>query len=86
MLNMADVAHGKQHDLDDLGIAKTAREEKTRARDEKLKQSAKDAEMEKLYRKHVLKEPVQEGGFVPLTALAKPKAAPSSEEVGTFGD
>jgi len=40
----------EQHDLDRLGIAKTAREEKARAR---------DAEMAKLYRKHVLKEPDQ---------------------------
>src|SRR5258705_9300086 len=55
-LNAQDVAHGLQHDLDEVGIAKNAREEKTRARDEKLKQSAKDAQMEKLYRQHVLKE------------------------------
>jgi len=55
-LNEADVAHGLQHDLDEVGIAKNAREEKTRARDEKLKLSAKDAQMEKLYREHVLKE------------------------------
>ncbi len=43
---------GRQHDLDELGIAKNAREEKIRARDEKLKaqQEAKDREMEKLYR------------------------------------
>jgi 7,8-dihydro-6-hydroxymethylpterin dimethyltransferase len=38
VLRAEDVNHGKQHDLDDLGIAKTAREEKKRARDEKLKQ------------------------------------------------
>jgi uncharacterized radical SAM superfamily Fe-S cluster-containing enzyme len=41
----------EQHDLDALGIAKTAREEKARARDER---------MAKLYRKHVLKEPESE--------------------------
>jgi uncharacterized radical SAM superfamily Fe-S cluster-containing enzyme len=92
VLNDEDVHRARQHDLDDLGIAKTAREEKLRARDqkldEKLKQSAQDAEMEKLYRKHVLKEPVQEGGFVPVDLLMKAKPAPakSNEEVGTFGD
>jgi uncharacterized radical SAM superfamily Fe-S cluster-containing enzyme len=85
VLNEEDVHRVRQHDLDDLGIAKTAREEKTRARDEKLKQTAQDAQMEKLYRKHVLKEQVEEGAFVPLDSL-KPKASPANEEVGTFGD
>jgi uncharacterized radical SAM superfamily Fe-S cluster-containing enzyme len=92
VLNEADVHRGRQHDLDDAGIAKTAREEKLRARDEKIKNTAKDAEMEKLYRKHVLKEQIPEGGFVPLGSLiatTKPLPAPSDrkdEEVGTFGD
>ncbi len=45
-----------QHDLDRLGIAKNAGEEKKRARDIKLKQTQEDARMEKLYRQHVLKE------------------------------
>jgi hypothetical protein len=68
-----------QHDLDKLGIAKTAREEKTRARDAKIKNDAAyDARMAQLYREVVLKEkPVQsEGGFISLDALAtsaKPK-------------
>ena len=39
-----------------LGIAKTAREEKIRARDAKIKQDAENARMAKLYREHVLKE------------------------------
>ena len=86
-LNADDVAHGLQHDLDAVGIAKNAREEKTRARDEKLKQSAKVAEMAKLYRQHILKEAPVEGGFVPLDMLTNPKPAPAkNEEVGTFGD
>ena len=86
-LNAEDVAHGLQHDLDAVGIAKNAREEKTRARDEKLKQSAQDAEMGKLYRQHILKEAPVEGGFVPLGMLTNPKPAPvKNEEVGTFGD
>jgi len=91
-LNAQDVEKGKQHDLDDLGIAKTAREEKTRERDVKLKvvQDAKDREMEKLYRKHVLGEKEAEGGFVPLGAIGgispAPKKKEKQEEVGTFGD
>src|SRR5271157_3990994 len=71
-----------QHDLDKLGIAKTAREEKTRARDAKLKDAAENARMMKLYREHVLKEQpqadlVQIGGVAP---------AEEQEEVGAFGD
>ena len=46
----------EQHDLDRLGIAKNAGEEKTRARDAKLKQAQENARMAKLYRQHVLKE------------------------------
>src|SRR5271154_2661627 len=55
--------------LDKLGIAKNSREEKTRARDAKLKQDAENAQMAKLYREHVLGEkPVQ--GIVPITSIA----------------
>jgi hypothetical protein len=73
-----------QHDLDKLGIAKTAREEKTRARDAKQAEAAArgpkkndeayNARMASMYREVVLKEkPVQsEGGFIPLGALVKP--------------
>ena len=39
-----------QHDLDDLGIAKNAREEKIRARDAKLKEAQENERMAKLYR------------------------------------
>ena len=38
VLRADDVNHGKQTDLDKLGIAKNAREEKKRARDEKLRE------------------------------------------------
>jgi uncharacterized radical SAM superfamily Fe-S cluster-containing enzyme len=47
------VAAGRQTDLDDLGVAKSAREEKLRAR---KMMSADDARMAALYRQHVLKE------------------------------
>ncbi len=80
MLRAEDVNRGRQHDLDDLGIAKTAREEKKRARDQKLR----DAEMMKLYRQHVLKE--QPGPeLVQISGIAPAKEA-EQEEVGSFGD
>jgi uncharacterized radical SAM superfamily Fe-S cluster-containing enzyme len=79
-----------QHDLDRLGIAKTAREEKIRARDAKLKEQQEHERMMKLYKQHVLKE--QPGpdlvqiGIAP--AAPAPAAAPKEEreEVGSFGD
>ncbi|MBV9182311.1 MAG: radical SAM protein [Acidobacteria bacterium] len=76
------ITREEQHDLDRLGIAKNAREEKIRARDAKLKASteargpekndaAYNARMAALYREVILKEkPVQsENGFIPLAAL-----------------
>ncbi len=55
VLNAEAVAKGLQHDLDDLGIAKNAREEKLAQR--KKEQDPKyHAEMAKLYAQHVLKE------------------------------
>ena len=69
-----------QHDLDKLGIAKTAREEKMRARDKQGRETtqvkndaAYDARMAQLYREVVLKEKPatsNEGGFIPLGAIA----------------
>jgi len=56
VLDPAAVAAGKQTDLDEQGIAKTAREEKIRRRDEALKQRAEHERMTALYRQHVLKE------------------------------
>jgi hypothetical protein len=72
----------EQHDLDRLGIAKNAREEKTRARDARLKERQEQELMMKLYREHVLKEQpgpelVQIGGI---------QAAEEREEIGAFGD
>jgi uncharacterized radical SAM superfamily Fe-S cluster-containing enzyme len=87
-LNAEHVAHRRQTDLDELGIAKNAREEKIRARDLKLRmqQEAENARMAKLYREVVLKEQKPEG-FVSLDSLVAPapKAA-KPEEVGSFGD
>ena len=58
---MAHVNSEANHTLDDLGIAKNAREEKLRARDSKLKEEAENARMAKLYREHVLGEKPVEG-------------------------
>jgi hypothetical protein len=56
-LNEEAVRAGAQTDLDDLGIAKNAREEKIAARQHKsAEEIARDLEMAKLYRQHVLKE------------------------------
>jgi len=76
-----------QKDLDSRGIAKTAREEKIRLRDDRLKKSQdeENAKMMALYKKHVLKEPesnlVQIGGV-----MAAPKSQPKEETTGALGD
>jgi len=64
------ITNEEQKDLDKLGIAKSARDEKIRARDAKQKNDpAYDAKMAQLYREVVLKEKKQEG-FVPLGTIA----------------
>src|SRR5437588_11511288 len=68
-LNEDHVHAGRNTTLDEQGIASTAREEKLRARDEKMKKNAEDARMEKLYREHNLKEPQPEDGFTPLPVI-----------------
>src|SRR5438045_2663320 len=79
-----------QHDLDNKGIAKTAREEKIRARDAKMKEAAENERMMKLYREHILKEqPTNLVSILPAAPAApKPIAKPveEREEVGSFGD
>jgi hypothetical protein len=67
-VNMEHVNAEANHTLDNLGIAKNSREEKIRARDEKMKQEAENAHMAKLYREHVLGEkPVD--GLVSLDSI-----------------
>ncbi|HEU5232965.1 MAG TPA: radical SAM protein [Terriglobales bacterium] len=90
-LNQEHVNAAANTTLDELGIAKNAREEKIRARDAKIKQDAENARMMALYRKEILKEPVPEGGFVPVANLIAPapkkavQEAPEAEEP-VFGD
>ncbi len=86
VLRADDVNRERQHDLDDKGIAKTAREEKMRERDSKLneaklreakmKEAAENARMMAAYNEHVLGVKPVEGGIVPISAIAP--AAPIS--------
>src|SRR5207253_7057630 len=87
-LNQEHVQGGLQHDLDEKGIAKTAREEKIRARDAKIKSDAENARMAKLYRENVLGEKAPEGGFVSIDQLGgiKPAAAKQESEEPVLGD
>jgi len=84
-LNAEHVNAGEQHDLDDKGIAKNAREEKLRARETKLKQDAENARMAKLYRENILGEKPPEGGFVQLGDI-KPAASKIQKEEPVMGD
>jgi uncharacterized radical SAM superfamily Fe-S cluster-containing enzyme len=80
-LNQEHVHAERNHTLDDQGIAKTAREEKFRARDAKLKQDAENAKMMALYKQHVLGEKAPEvGGFVSLDSIGSKPAAPKVDE------
>jgi uncharacterized radical SAM superfamily Fe-S cluster-containing enzyme len=84
-LNMEHVNAEANHTLDDLGIAKTHREEMIRARDEKLKHDAENVRMAKLYREHILGEkPVE--GLVSLDAIAPAKPAGQPEAEPVAGD
>jgi len=58
VLNQAAVEAGRQTDLDRLGVAKNAREEKLQARNKQLtpEEEKYHQEMERLYRQQVLKE------------------------------
>jgi uncharacterized radical SAM superfamily Fe-S cluster-containing enzyme len=76
-LDAEAVAKGRQTDLDEQGIAKNAREEKLRARADKVKQAENDR-MAKLYRQHVLKE--QAAPESPLMQIQGLKKKSADEE------
>ena len=92
ILRAEDVNRGKQTDLDVQGIAKTAREEKTRKRDETLKLKQENDRMAAMYRQHVLKEApapadlVSIGSILPAAPKQVAKKVEVQEEVGSFGD
>ena len=76
LLNAEAVAAGAQTDLDVLGIAKNARDEKIAARkkrDMTPEEQRKHAEMEALYRQHVLKEKPA-APVIQIQGLKRPKA------------
>jgi hypothetical protein len=80
------VASEAQHDLEQLGIAKNAREEKLRARAERLKLEEENLRMAKLYREFVLKErPLPNLVQIGLGATIAPSDA-ERETVGGCGD
>jgi hypothetical protein len=81
VLNEEHVNAEANHTLDDLGIAKNAREEKLRARETKLKQDAENARMAKLYREHILGEKPAAGNLVSLDSIAPAPAPNKTEEV-----
>lgn len=99
VLKQEAVEAGKQTDLDEIGVAKNAREEKLRARAQMLKEAEHHKEMEKLYRKEILKEQTVEG-FVSLgdikpagstapaglVGIQPAPAKPQQETAGALGD
>src|SRR6187399_2473191 len=77
-LNAEAVAAGAQHDLDDLGIAKNAREEKLAARKKSNMtpdEIRQHMEMERLYRQQVLKEQPT----IQIQGLGRSKKSPVQE-------
>ena len=78
VLDADAVAAGIQHDLDDQGIAKTAREEKMRAKADARKKLEENERMAALYRQHVLKEEPA-GPVIQIQGLGGKKKDPVQE-------
>jgi len=80
------VTNEPQHDLEQLGVARNAREEKLRARAERVRQDAENLRMAKLYREFVLKEkPALELIQIEMRTTT-PAAKTDREAVGSCGD
>jgi tetraether lipid synthase len=86
VLNEELVTNEVQHDLDELGIAKTAREEKLRAQRDRLRRAQENERMAQLYRQHVLKEPSEPAPTLVRLEPGKKPATTQPEGAGTFGD
>jgi 7,8-dihydro-6-hydroxymethylpterin dimethyltransferase len=84
VLDEAIVTTEVQHDLDELGIAKNARQEKQRARAMKLSQQDNER-MAKLYRQHILKEETGPETQIVQLKVNKPKPQTDITPAG-FGD
>jgi uncharacterized radical SAM superfamily Fe-S cluster-containing enzyme len=82
-LNQEHVDAAANDTFEKSGIAKNSREEKTRARDAKLKQDAENARMAKLYRENILGEKAPEGGFVAIGSIAPAVVKPVAPHVET---
>jgi len=74
-LNQEHVNAAANDTFEKSGIAKNAREEKIRARDAKLKEDAKNAQMAKLYREEVLGEKPPEGMVTTIKPAPKVETA-----------
>jgi len=85
VLDEALVTKEVQHDLDELGIAKTSREEKLRKQRDRIKEQQENERMAKLYRQHVLKEPASPETQIVQIQLKSPKPQPEATPAG-FGD
>ena len=80
------VTNEAQHDLEQLGVAKNAREEKVRARAERLKLDEENFRMAKLYREFVLKEQVVPELVQIGLGATVPRAETAGEAVSGSGD
>ena len=78
VLDADAVAEGHADDLDEKGIAKTAREEKLRARAGAKKNDVENERMAALYRQHVLKEAPPEP-TIQIKGLGSKKKEPVQE-------
>jgi hypothetical protein len=74
-----------QHDLDELGIAKTSREEKLRKQRDRIKEQQEHERMARLYRQHVLKEPASPEAQIVQIQMKSSKQQPQVRPAG-FGD
>jgi uncharacterized radical SAM superfamily Fe-S cluster-containing enzyme len=85
VLDEALVTKDIQHDLDDLGIAKTSREEKLRKQRDRIREQQENDRMAKLYRQHVLKEPASPEAQIVQIQMRSSKPQPEVTPAG-FGD
>src|SRR5262249_20541587 len=74
-----------QHDLDEAGIAKNAREEKQRARKERMQRDQENARMARLYKQVILNEPVTPDQKLVQLNMSKPGGGPGNTPPA-FGD
>jgi uncharacterized radical SAM superfamily Fe-S cluster-containing enzyme len=75
-----------QHDLDEAGIAKNAREEKQRARKERMQRDQENARMARLYKQVIMNEPVTPDQKLVQLNVAKPGSGAGNTPPPAFGD